>query len=538
MDRSDDNIVPVGGYGLNDAPAEVPVSARAESRGLLLFAGLFLLYAATAAGRLQNLDAECRYDAAMSVIRHGDIDVDTHHSRARYYAVSGLADNGRRYQVYSPGQTVLMVPFYAAGRGAAVLLGREEPFAADAGAVLVVMVMHPLVSAGVCLVMFLILVEAGVSRRGALLTAAVAGLATMGWQYSKFPAEESQVALLLLVGLRHGLLYGRGSGRGRDLLFMAAALGGAHVFKVSAAPAALAIALGIVFEIAMAKGPEWRTRAAEVIAAGAAGAVMAAAVTLLHNWWRFGGALDMGYARSGLWQLRGASSFDVPFAQGFFGLLLSPGKGVFLYNPVLLLAVVAAPRLAKRMRFAAVAAPGALLGTVLFYSKYHFWPGDWAWGPRFLVSVLPIALLPAGLVIDRVLDRRRGLGWVLALIGLGVALQLSSLVYRYDVEIRQRKEARIEGYWDVRTSVIPLRFENMGARVIGRKSHRGQQLDPDLWPALLGDHLGKKSVPVVWVLWIGCVAAALWVLGRLARGGAWGPEAEGRLPDGPPAPLC
>ena len=44
------------------------------------------------------------------------------------------------------------------------------------------------------------------------------------------------------------------------------------------------------------------------------------------------------------------------------------------------------------------------LPVVLLYSRLLFWAGDYAWGPRYLVFLAPLLLLPAALLLEDLLD--------------------------------------------------------------------------------------------------------------------------------------
>jgi hypothetical protein len=88
--------------------------------------------------------------------------------------------------------------------------------------------------------------------------------------------------------------------------------------------------------------------------------------------------------------------FATPLLSGLFGNFLSPGKSIFLYAPVLVLAPWGARALVKRRPrfwFLAWAAPMVVL--IMILSRWWCWSGDFAWGPRLLVPLIPWMALPA-----------------------------------------------------------------------------------------------------------------------------------------------
>jgi len=272
------------------------------------------------------------------------------------------------------------------------------------------------------------------------------------------------------------------------------------------------------------------TRRAFLVASGAVAVLAAAAMLAGWNLWRFGSWSETGYAASGLWREHGAAAFDAPFAVGFFGLLASPGKSVLLYNPVLLLTGLGWRRWRGRLGRAWWVVPGGLAATLLLYSKYHFWHGDWSWGPRFLVSTLPLACLPLGTVVEGLLSER---GWRLkaaaAVIGVSVALQASSVAAHYGVEFHQRRhEGAQERHWSVADSALVRRAANLALRAGGRKVQKGVLIKLNFWP----NNTDVTSRRALWapalVIWLASLGAGVFLLAR-----ALGPWNWWR-PQGPP----
>jgi hypothetical protein len=111
------------------------------------------------------------------------------------------------------------------------------------------------------------------------------------------------------------------------------------------------------------------------------------ALLLWHNNARFGDPFDNGYA---------GESFSTPLLKGATGLLFSPGKGLFVYAPILILACVGWPRFWKQNRAAAALCAAVPLIVLLTYARWWTWWGGWCWGPRFLVPALPFLILGLG----------------------------------------------------------------------------------------------------------------------------------------------
>jgi hypothetical protein len=80
---------------------------------------------------------------------------------------------------------------------------------------------------------------------------------------------------------------------------------------------------------------------------------------------------------------------------GLWGQFMSPGKGVFLYAPPLILSLIALGRFWRNRSGVAIAILLVVCPVVVLYARYLFWSGDWGWGPRYLVFALPAMLIPA-----------------------------------------------------------------------------------------------------------------------------------------------
>jgi hypothetical protein len=87
-------------------------------------------------------------------------------------------------------------------------------------------------------------------------------------------------------------------------------------------------------------------------------------------------------------------SFTTPLSKGLYGLLLSHGKSLFVFNPFLLLAIPGAVAFWRRDRAVTTLLAVLVIARVLMFARWTDWFGGVAWGPRFLMpTVVPLALL-------------------------------------------------------------------------------------------------------------------------------------------------
>jgi hypothetical protein len=108
--------------------------------------------------------------------------------------------------------------------------------------------------------------------------------------------------------------------------------------------------------------------------------------------------LLVGYNYITFGDLRGCytQSFDMPFLEGFKGLLFSPGRGLFLYFPLAIFGLLgfyyALRKQIKYKSFYPVLMIFVVTQVILL-SKWPYWWGGHSFGPRMLTEIEPMLLL-------------------------------------------------------------------------------------------------------------------------------------------------
>ena len=220
-----------------------------------------------------------------------------------------------------------------------------------------------------------------------------------------------------------------------------------------------------------------------------------------------------------------------PFHQGFLDALFKPEKSIFLFDPLLLLAILLLGALWKRVsaevRAYGVASLLLLFGYINFYARYYSWAGDFAWGDRYVSTPAELAALVAVPLLLRYRDDVSAWIWRggIVLITASLMIQIASLAFWLPLEIYQMETLGHP------TFVIALRFENIVAFALSKMQAWGLNNEPmtqDAWdyvhittwnflPFLLR-RVGAAPAWVVnlaFVLWGAAIGALAWVLGRL-----------------------
>jgi hypothetical protein len=154
---------------------------------------------------------------------------------------------------------------------------------------------------------------------------------------------------------------------------------------------------------------EHRKDFAKIVLAG----LPPAALFVAYNWAYWGSPVRMGFAGGAFdvislvrWP---SASFPLPFVQGFLGILASPGRGLFVYSPILFLSLVGIVLVWRHpsppwLRYLSLAP----LPLLLVASKWSSWWGGWSYGPRMLADVTPIV----SIFLVPPLERYGGKAWM------------------------------------------------------------------------------------------------------------------------------
>lgn len=162
---------------------------------------------------------------------------------------------------------------------------------------------------------------------------------------------------------------------------------------------------------------------------------------LMHNRSRTGVATDSGYSVA-------VEIFAQPLWEGILGLLASPGKSTLLYAPPLFLSLIGFRTAARKQPIVVWILCLCFVPVFYLYAKYEAWSGDWAWGPRYMVPLMPPLLLPAIVWANEKLrtSERTRLSWttmaLLAASLCGLAVQVLGSAFYWDHFIRISQEAR------------------------------------------------------------------------------------------------
>jgi len=295
------------------------------------------------------------------------------------------------YSHYAPGLSVLAVPLYGVGK---LIPIRTEKTLNDLPYLPLIpffaaLLLNTITTLLTALAIILTARLFGCSWRTSAILALLFAVTTMAWSYAKTfynePATSMALAWMVYFAVRfrqHSII--------RDGILAGLCLGLAILLRTTS----------VIFVpiVALYFFPCWRGWLALM-----PGVAIGAALTLGYNYLRYGNVFFSGYE----------PGFGRAPWEALLGFLISPSRSFFLFNPVTLLAIPGTFFFLKRWRNEALLLLGLIVVQVGVYSAWWAWDGGQTLGPRFLVPVIPLAIL----LLVPLLDKR---SWRLPLIVLSV----------------------------------------------------------------------------------------------------------------------
>ena len=359
---------------------------------------------------------------------------------------------------------------------------------------------------------YLILLSMGFRTETAVVGSLTFGLGTMAWPFAKTLYRD---VLLMFCGaiVVLGLSLSKHEDRHKGyagLALILLGLSGSILAKRTAWVMAPALALAVALAWKSSSRPnrtQWRIVAA-VCLFGIALIVAAIAIPSKGLLARYS-VTHYTFALTRI--IEGVGSSTLPAILGPF---FSPGKSIFLFSPVLILAPIGLVRgwTKNKTVFVFIIVTIILLvaAQALFYRE--LWAGIPVWGLRFMLLTMPMMAILCAPIIDLVFTlNRRCQKWTLfGLLGVSTLVQLAGAVIVWHIPLLEWHRLGWDPYqpsavWKLANSPLPIHFTAM--------------LNPanfDMaWFRVLGIDPLSICIPVIIVLIAGgCAAFLYWILQR------------------------
>lgn len=381
---------------------------------LCLFALLFSVYVLTFSGVYHSSDEMSMLAVTDSLARRGAWDIEL--LRWMGEQQGSFGPDGHLYSRKGIGTTLAALPHY--------WLALQE---GRIGNVQAAMLTSSAVTALAGVVVYLLLRRLGYSQGVALGVGLAFGLGTMAWPYARYLFSESLAGLGLLLCFYFLVRYRDQADRASPL-WAGAGLGLALLARLNNAIVAPFLGLLLLWYLYRHEGRNWQRWLGRLVLFALP--VLAALVVIgWYNWLRFGSPLTTGYLPE--------ERFATPFLEGFYGLTSSPGKGLFWYNPILFAALIAWPAFFRQHRAEALLVAAAVLSNVAFYASWFLWWAGHAWGPRFLVTILPFAILPLAPALQAAKERRWLAAGLAVLASASITVQVLGVAVNFNLYLEE-----------------------------------------------------------------------------------------------------
>lgn len=125
---------------------------------------------------------------------------------------------------------------------------------------------------------------------------------------------------------------------------------------------------------------------------------------------------------------------------GIIGLLLSPGKSLFIYAPLLILSVILWKKFYHQHQKEGIYILALSIMWLLLHARLRSWYGATGWGPRHFITILPIIFLPFAANIEYVWKKIALRISAIILTTFGFTLALASIISNWHFRIMYAHE--------------------------------------------------------------------------------------------------
>ena len=346
------------------------------------------------------------YSVAKSIIFNKSIALDT---------ADILGVDGKIYSYFGITYSLVMVPFYLLG----LLVERFLPCIEKEYIIrFFVSTINSFVSAGIAATFYIFARKLGFAIKTSIKLLFIYAFTTMSLSYAKTTFCEPLNSLFILCAVL--FLYMHGLSRRNVYVFVSGIFLGLGIltkfYDILLIPVA-------VFYLSLSVRYKNRSDLGRAVVSFIAFLVPVAIFLFLWafiNYIKFGNFFKTGYPNYPL----------APFYVGFLGVLFSPGRGLFLYNPTAIVGIWGAYFLYRTHKKETVLFFLIVVTHIIAISLLPIWAGGTAWGPRYLFPIIPYMILPAGSILEylSVQHSRRQGSIVTLLVALGFLVQIPSVL--------------------------------------------------------------------------------------------------------------
>ncbi|MBO9998647.1 MAG: hypothetical protein J7641_06495 [Cyanobacteria bacterium SID2] len=385
-----------------------------------------------------------------------EVDPDFKPTVRREEEAGVLGVNGKRYIAYDLGQSLIMLPGDWLGTQIPKWLSLNlSNYQAEVVRNLVIrfLILVPLNAAVVAAVFWLVKLF-GFPETTAALSSLLTLLGTTVFHYAQSAQQNNQVLLFVVLG------YAAALAAILNRKYWLAVVSGIVLGMTMLIRVSSFIHVATVFSFFLVCAIyQYRSKVNEIIKVSALwilGFFPVAFLGRVFDYLRYGSFLKTGQMVSieqletdplwnGLPPLPPNSPFSIEPHEGILGVLFSPAKSIFVYDPLLLpcliLGIFFWRRLSFYLKIYLVSAFFNLIFHIFLTCRLEFWHGDWGWAARYHVTSVHLLLIP---LIAALLNYARSISGmrlqvVRAIVGITLTVQLVSVLMPNSLEVLQER---------------------------------------------------------------------------------------------------
>jgi len=335
-----------------------------------IFSILALVYFLTATGNIEISDTYFSIQTAKTIVSAHSLSAEGCQKGYCYQS----AKDGKLYSRYGLGLAFLFVPFILLAQAISWFSGLPQLLTAN----FLISFYNIFFGAGACVIMFYLVRFFGNSDRIAMLMSLLLGLGTFCWRYSVWDFSEITQLFFLLACIYCAL-----KNSPKYLIL------GGFCFCCLLLLKAIYILYSPLMIIYIFLGKTARAKDAFKRAGMFLFVILCGfGFILLLNQARFGSFLEFGYG------LEADKFYLSGIQRNIPRLLYWLDKGVLIYNPLFILGVLGYFKFYRSFRKETIFFLSIIALNLTVTASWHAWHGGWSWGPRFLVPLAPLWLLP------------------------------------------------------------------------------------------------------------------------------------------------
>jgi len=150
------------------------------------------------------------------------------------------------------------------------------------------------------------------------------------------------------------------------------------------------------------------------------GVIIPASFFVVYNQFYYQDISNQGYAGQLL------NSWIGNFPESFFGIWLSPSKGILVYSPVLIFSLIAIYKGYKKEEYLKISFWVILIHTLVL-SKWKHWYGGFGYGYRMISDIIPFLVLPLAYLLQNYYEKVKK--WFFITLVISLIIQAAGLIF-------------------------------------------------------------------------------------------------------------